>query len=145
MDYPEAIQDLVDNFALLDDWEERYRYVIELGKALPGLPEPEKTEENRVKGCTSQVWLVEEREGAPADPVLIYRGDSDAFIVRGLVAIVMAFYSGRKASEIAKADALALFTELGFQQHLSPQRSNGLRSMIERIRRDATQVLASAG
>ncbi len=140
--YPAAIVDLLDAFALMDDWEERYRYVIELGKALPGLSEADKTEENRVKGCTSQVWLVENRSGDAADPILTYQGDSDAHIVRGLVAIVMAFYSGRPASEIAKADALALFQELGFGQHLSPQRSNGLRSMVERIRRDATAILA---
>ena len=128
------IDELVANLEFIDDWEERYRYVIELGRDLPGLPDALKTEENRVKGCASQVWLVMTRKNGK----LWFDGDSDAHIVRGLVAIVLAYYSGLTPDEIIQRDALAFFRQLGFEQALSPQRSNGLRAMIERIRRDAT-------
>ncbi|MBB4065752.1 SufE family protein [Gellertiella hungarica] len=131
-----TIDQIIDDFAYLDDWEDRYRYVIELGKALPDLPDALKTAENKVQGCASQVWVVSEAE-AGADPVLHLRGDSDAHIVRGLVAIVLAAYDGRHASEIAALDASELFSKIGLIEHLSAQRANGLRSMINRIREDA--------
>ena len=130
------LDQIIDDFAFLDDWEDRYRYVIELGKALPELPEDKRTANNKVQGCASQVWLVT-HAGEGADPVLIFEGDSDAHIVRGLVAIVLATYSGKRASEIAGLDALDVFGKIGLVEHLSSQRANGLRSMVKRIRDEA--------
>jgi cysteine desulfuration protein SufE len=133
------------DFALLDDWEDRYRYVIELGRALPPLPDGLRTEANKVRGCASQVWLASEVQ-APrpgAAPVLHFQGDSDAHIVRGLIAILFALYQDKTADEIMGLDARALFAELGLEGHITPQRSNGFFSMVERIRNDA-QVLAAA-
>ncbi len=138
-----SIDQIIDDFAYLDDWEDRYRYVIELGKALPDLPEPLKNADNKVRGCASQVWLVVEPESGD-DPVLHLQGDSDAHIVRGLVAIVLAAYDGKHASEIAALDASELFSKIGLIEHLSAQRANGLRSMIARIREDARR-LSSGG
>jgi cysteine desulfuration protein SufE len=132
-----SIEQILEEFAFLDDWEDRYRYVIELGKALPDLPESDRTAANKVQGCASQVWLVSETAGDGGDPVLTFRGDSDAHIVRGLVAIVLALYSGRRASEIARLDALETFREIGLVEHLSAQRANGLRSMVGRIQAEA--------
>jgi len=137
-----TLQDLLDDFALIDDWEERYRYVIELGRALPGLPESAKTEENRVRGCASQVWLETRVAQQGGEPVLSFEADSDAHIVRGLIAILLALYSGRSAREILDTDALGAFEKLGLTEHLTPQRSNGVRAMVERIRRDARTALA---
>lgn len=136
-----TIDDITETFSLIDDWEERYRYVIDLGRHAPPFPEEARTEENRVLGCASQVWLVTHAGEGP-DPVLTFEGDSDAHIVRGLVAIIVAFYSGKRASEILARDATTLFAELGLSEHLTPQRSNGVRSMVQRIRRDATDALA---
>jgi cysteine desulfuration protein SufE len=130
------IDQIVEDFAFLDEWEDRYRYVIELGKALPDLADEKKRIENKVQGCASQVWLVSHR-GEGADPIMTFEGDSDAHIVRGLVAIVLAIYSGRKASEIASTDAIDTFNTIGLVEHLSSQRANGLRSMIRRIRAEA--------
>ena len=138
------IAQILDDFAYLDEWEDRYRYVIELGKQLPDLPESERTRENKVEGCASQVWLVSEAGEGP-DPVLTFRGDSDAHIVRGLVAIVLAIYSGHKASEVAATDALEIFAKVGLVEHLSSQRANGLRSMVKRIRDTAAHILATSG
>ncbi|ATN33537.1 cysteine desufuration protein SufE [Rhizobium sp. ACO-34A] len=138
-----TLQQMIDDFAYLDDWEDRYRYVIELGKALPDLPETEKTAENKVKGCASQVWLSTRVHGGD-DPVIDFSGDSDAHIVRGLVAIVLAAYSGKHASEIAKLDAIELFSQIGLIEHLSAQRANGLRSMIQRIREEAARQLVAS-
>jgi cysteine desulfuration protein SufE len=132
-----TLQNLLDDFALIDDWEERYRYVIELGRALPGLPESAKTEENRVRGCASQVWLETHVAKQGGEPVLSFEADSDAHIVRGLIAILLTLYSGRTAREILETDALGAFGKLGLTEHLTPQRSNGVRAMVERIRRDA--------
>lgn len=134
-----AIDDIISDFAFLDDWEDRYRYVIELGKALPDLPEEDRTAENKVRGCASQVWLVSE-PGEGKDPVMTFRGDSDAHIVRGLVAIVLAIYSGKHASDVAKLDALDTFKEIGMIEHLSAQRANGLRSMVNRIREEGVKA-----
>lgn len=136
-----AIDSIIEDFSFLEEWEDRYRYVIELGKALPDLPNTEKTAENKVQGCASQVWLVTHK-GEGADPVMTFEGDSDAHIVRGLVAIVLAIYSGRKASDIAATDAIDTFNTIGLVEHLSSQRANGLRSMIRRIRAEAAQALA---
>jgi cysteine desulfuration protein SufE len=137
-----SIDDIIDDFALIDDWEERYRYVIELGRSLPGLPEAAHTEENRVRGCASQVWLeTSVARNDKGEPVLTFRADSDAHIVRGLVAIILALYSDRTAREILDTDALGSFEKLGLIEHLTPQRSNGVRSMVERIRRDANAAL----
>jgi cysteine desulfuration protein SufE len=139
------IDEIVENFTLLDEWDDRYRYVIELGRALPPLADEAHTEANKVQGCASQVWLVThvKTDGA-AGPVLTFDGDSDAHIVRGLVAILLALYSGKGAREILATDALALFDRIGLRENLTPQRSNGLRSMVERIRAEATAALATA-
>ncbi|MGV1758264.1 SufE family protein [Rhizobium sp. A22-96] len=132
-----ALDKIIEDFAFLDEWEDRYRYVIELGKALPDLPEDKRTLENKVQGCASQVWLFTHASGDPENPTLTFEGDSDAHIVRGLVAIVLATYSGKQASEIAALDALDVFGKIGLVEHLSSQRANGLRSMIKRIREEA--------
>ena len=118
MSHPAAFTDIADNLSYLDDWEDRYKYIIELGQALPPLSDDEKNAANKVNGCVSQVWLVTEREG----DTLTYRGESDAMIVRGLAAILIALYSGRPATEISETDAIALFDELGLREHLSTQR-----------------------
>ncbi len=139
------IDEIVENFSLLDEWDDRYRYVIELGRTLSPFPESARTDANKVQGCVSQVWLSTEVHPDGADgPVLTFVGDSDAHIVRGLVAILLAIYSGKSAREIVKTDALALFDGLGLRAHLTPQRSNGLRSMVERIRADGANALALA-
>jgi len=135
-----TIQTIRDDFSLLDAWEDRYRYVIELGEALPAFPDSERIPANKVPGCVSQVWLTTQ-VGAGDDPLLTFQGDSDAHIVRGLVAIMLALFSGRGASEILRTDAEATLKELGLDEHLSPQRANGLRSMVKRIRRDAEAAL----
>jgi cysteine desulfuration protein SufE len=140
-----AIDDIIENFELLDEWDDRYRYVIELGRSLPPLAEAEHNETNKVRGCASQVWLVSHvmPDGA-GGPQLTFDGDSDAHIVRGLIAILFALYSGKSAREILSTDAIAVFDRIGLREHLTPQRSNGLRSMVERIRRDAQAALAPA-
>jgi cysteine desulfuration protein SufE len=137
------IDEIRDNFALLDDWDDRYRYVIELGRTLDPMPEAEHSAANKVQGCVSQVWLAKQVDRNHADlPTLNYRGDSDAHIVRGLIAILLTLYSGQTPQQILSSDAIAVFDELGFHEHLTPQRSNGLRSMVERIRSDAREALA---
>jgi cysteine desulfuration protein SufE len=139
-----AIEDIIGNFELLEEWEDRYRYLIELGRTLEPLPKEAYTEENKVRGCASQVWL-ESTPGqdAAGAPTLAFRGDSDAHIVRGLVALVLALYSGRRAQEIVDTDAAPLFKQLGLAEHLTPQRANGLRSMVERIKKEAREALAA--
>ena len=136
------INEIIENFGFMEDWEDRYRYLIELGKDLPELPENERTEHNRVKGCASQVWVVTSVDRSGLEPVLSFKGQSDAHIVKGLVALTLALYSDKSAREILSIDALDLFRRLGLAEHLTPQRSNGVRSMVERIRRDA--IAASA-
>jgi cysteine desulfuration protein SufE len=139
-----TIDEIRDNFEVLDDWDDRYRYVIELGRTLEPMPESEHSAANKVQGCVSQVWLSKRIERGNGAPLLKYRGDSDAHIVRGLVAILLSLYSGRTPQEILSTDAIAVFDEFGFREHLTPQRSNGLRSMVERIRADAKEALAEA-
>lgn len=133
-----ALNDLADEFELLGDWEERYRYVIELGKALAPLTDAERSEENKVRGCASQVWLVTEPQ---EDGTLKFRGDSDAHIVSGLVAIMLRLYSGRAPADIAAFDAKGAMDKLGLSGALSSQRSNGLKSMVARIQHDAKVAL----
>lgn len=129
----EAFEDLVENFELFDDWEDRYRYVIDLGREMDALPEAERTAAHKVDGCASQVWLVPEVEGAGGGAVLTFRGDSDAMIVRGLIAVLKALFSGRPLPEIAGTDAHAELARLGLDEALSSQRSNGLRAMVARL------------
>ncbi len=133
-----SLDEIRENFAFLDDWEDRYRYVIELGKALPPFPEEARTEANKVRGCASQVWLDTRIDHGR----LVFAGDSDAHIVRGLIAILQATYSGKPVSEVLTTDPEAIFTEFHLKDHLTPQRSNGLRSMVDRIRREAEAAAA---
>ena len=140
-----TIDEIRDNFELLEEWDDRYRYVIELGRTLEPMSEAEHSAANKVQGCASQVWLsLKAGRGADSHPVLTYVGDSDAHIVRGLIAILLTLFSGRKPQDSLDTDAIAVFDDLGFREHLTPQRSNGLRAMVERIRRDAREALAAA-
>lgn len=139
----DTLDDIIANFELLDDWDDRYRYLIELGRSLEPLPDEAHSEANKVRGCASQVWLDTRPEGGPgAATRLHFRGDSDAHIVRGLVALTLAIYSGRTAAEIVATDAFSLYERLGLAAHLTPQRSNGVRSMMERIKSDARAATA---
>ena len=140
-----TIDEIIDNFAVLDEWDDRYRYVIELGRELAPLPEAARTDRNKVQGCASQVWLATNvTPNGRSGPVLTFAGDSDAHIVRGLIAILFAFYSGKPARDIVDGDAVALFNQLELREHLTPQRSNGFKSMVERIKADARSALAVA-
>lgn len=139
-----AIDEIIGNFEVLDDWEDRYRYLIELGRTLEPLPKDAYTEANKVRGCVSQVWLeTTVVPDAGGRPLLVFRGDSDAHIVRGLIALTLALYSGRAAQDIVDTDATAVFADLGLERHLTPQRSNGLRAMVERIKAEARAALAA--
>ena len=138
-----TIDEITDNFELLEEWDDRYRYLIELGRTLTPLPDTERNDANKVQGCASQVWLSTEVKPS-GGPVLNFIGDSDAHIVRGLIAVLFALYSGKPAGDIVKTDAVALFEKLGLREHLTPQRSNGFRSMVNRIQRDAKAALATA-
>jgi cysteine desulfuration protein SufE len=139
----QTIDDIIADFDFLDDWEDRYRYVIDLGHDLKPYPESARDAAHKVRGCVSQVWLKSTLNG-DADPVIEFVGDSDAHIVRGLVAIMMVLYSGKKASEILAVNPEAILKKLGLDEHLTPQRSNGLRAMIGRIRTEAQGALAPA-
>ena len=130
-----ALQTIRDDLAFLDDWDDRYRYLIDLGKAMPPLPAEAYADANKVQGCASQVWLVMAREG----DCLAIRGDSDALIVKGLVALVIAIFGGRPLAEIRDTDAQAIFAEIGLRDHLTAQRSNGLASMVARIKAEAAR------
>ncbi len=140
-----AIDDIIDDFSVLDDWDDRYRYLIELGRGLPPLAAAAHNDANKVQGCASQVWLdTKVRPNGAGGPVLVFAGDSDAHIVRGLIAILFAIYSGKSAQDILDIDALALFERLGLREHLPPPRANGFRSMVERTRAEARAALATA-
>src|SRR5579872_1079883 len=139
-----TIDEIRENFELLDDWDDRYRYVIELGRTLEPMPEAEHSAANKVQGCASQVWLSRSTERKGGEILLKYLGDSDAHIVRGLIAVLLTLYSGHTPQQILDTDAVAVFDEFGFREHLTQQRSNGLRSMVERIRSDARETLAAA-
>src|SRR5271155_6205845 len=138
------IDEIIDNFSVLDDWDDRYRYLSELGRDLSPLPPAAHSDVNKVQGCASQVWLdTAVRPNGAGGPILIFAGDSDAHIVRGLIAVLFAIYSGKSARDILATDAIKLFEEMGLREHLTPQRSNGFRSMVERIRSDARAALAT--
>ena len=132
------LDEIISNFDYLEEWEDRYRYLIELGRTLEALPENAYTEENKVRGCASQVWLETRRvKDADGSLILLFRGDSDAHIVRGLVALVLALYSDHTPADILATDAMPLFEKLGLAAHLTPQRANGLRAMVDRIKSEA--------
>lgn len=140
-----GIDEIIENFSLLEDWEDRYRYVIELGRELPPLAEELRNDENKVSGCASQVWLSTSTRSLDAgEPSLVILGDSDAHIVRGLVAILIAFCSGKSARDILQANPTALFEQLGLREHLTPQRSNGFKSMVARIHAEARAALETS-
>ena len=136
----ETVDEIAADFALLSDWEERYAHIIELGRALAPLTKEEHNDANKVRGCASQVWLVTEHEGDR----LVFRGDSDAHIVRGLIAVLLRLFSNRTPAEILAIDPKGTFARLGFADALTPQRSNGVFSMIERMRRDARAAQETA-
>ena len=137
------IADVIATFDMLDAWEDRYRYLIEMGRSLAPLSDEERNEDNRVRGCASQVWVVTTLTHAPDGTPLAFRGDSDAHIVKGLVALVLSFYDKKTPQEVLSGDVMGLFKQLELSEHLTPQRSNGVRSMVERIRRDAAGALAA--
>ncbi len=140
-----GIDDIIDNFAVLDDWDDRYRYLIELGRELPPLAAAAHNDANKVRGCASQVWLeTQVRPNGAGGPVLSFVGDSDAHIVRGLIAVLLAIYSDKSARDILGTDAVAIFGKLGLREHLTPQRSNGFRAMVDRIHADARAALTTA-
>lgn len=136
-----TVDDLIESFEFLDNWEDRYRLLIDMGRELPDFPEDARTEDNRVEGCTSNVWLIHELEPGSSQR-LHFRADSDAFIVKGLIAIILLAYSGRTAEEIRQTDIEALFTRLGLEQQLTPNRRNGFFAMVERIHEIAEQQAA---
>ena len=140
----ESFEDIADTFAFLDEWEDRYRYVIELGKAMPDMDESLQVNATRVHGCASQVWIAPEIKGQGAEQTVHFTGTSDAMIVRGLIAILHALYSGKSPASIMAIDASAEMADLGLDQHLSSQRSNGLRAMVARIREIAERCLNAA-
>lgn len=131
------ISEITSDFAVLDDWEDRYRYLIELGRTLPPLPEPLRTDANKVRGCASQVWLATSSKTADGKRLFTLVADSDAHIVRGLIAILLTIYDGRSLDEVVSLDPNPIFAKLGLKEHLTPQRSNGLASMVARVRADA--------
>jgi cysteine desulfuration protein SufE len=138
----ETVAALKEDFSLIDEWEDRYRYVIELGRGLVPLAESDRTPRNKVQGCASQVWIAAHEERNGKEPRLVFTGDSDALIVKGLIAIIFRLFSGRSPAEILATDAGALLDELGLREHLTPQRSNGVASMVARIKSDAKAALA---
>ena len=138
----EAFEDIAENFEFLDDWEDRYRFVIDLGKAMDPLEDALKVPATKVDGCTSQVWIAAQVDGTGPGAVFRFRGDSDAMIVRGLVAVLVALFNGLTVAEVLKVDAGGELARLQLNDHLSAQRSNGLRAMVERIRKIAGEAAA---
>ncbi len=139
----EAFEDIADTFEFLDDWEDRYRHVIEIGKAFPPLDDAFKVPATKVEGCASQVWLVPSIDGQGASASFDFQGASDAMIVQGLIAVLHALYSGLSVMEVTEVDASAELARLGLDEHLSSQRSNGVRAMVQRIRETAAVALAT--
>ena len=139
----QSLSEIRANFTVLDEWEDRYRYLIELGRTLQPLPDALRTDANKVRGCASQVWLATHIVGKPS-PALTFLADSDAHIVRGLIAILFALYDGKSVDNILALDPNPIFAELGLNEHLTPQRSNGLASMVARIRSDAAGAIAES-
>ena len=140
----EAFEDIAETFEFLEDWEDRYRHVIDMGKAMPPLEEAFRVPATKVDGCASQVWLLPEIDGTGSNAVFRFRGESDAMIVRGLIAVLHALYSGLTVSDVLEVDAAAELGRLGLNDHLSAQRSNGLRAMIERVRELASKAASGA-
>ena len=138
----EAFEDIADDFEFLEDWEDRYRFVIDLGKAMAPLEEAFKVPATKVDGCASQVWIMPEIDGAGAQAIFRFRGESDAMIVQGLVAVLAALFNGLTVTEVLKVDAGGELARLQLNDHLSAQRSNGLRAMVERIRKIAGETAA---
>ena len=138
-----SIAEIIENFSFLDEWDDRYKYLIELGNGLEPFPDSLQNSETKVQGCVSQVWIAC-REEPGSDPVLHFIGTSDAHIVRGLIAVTLAIFSGRRASEIVEIDEQQIFNELGLSEHITPQRSNGLRAMVARIKEIAQGALQTA-
>lgn len=136
------IEEIIENFEFLDEWDDRYRYLIELGNMLPAFDEAAQTQENKVQGCVSQVWLTAISDGGK-DPILTFNGTSDAHLVRGLVAIALAIFSGKQASEIIETDERAIFDKIELSEHITPQRSNGLNSLVDRMKSHARTVLST--
>ncbi|MEM9206013.1 MAG: SufE family protein [Pseudomonadota bacterium] len=136
-----SLETIREDFAFIEDWEDRYSYIIELGRSLPSLDEAEKNDANKVNGCVSQVWLTAKSDEKNDNPTITFRGDSDAMIVKGLIAIAFGVFSGQRAKTILDTDALAVFEEFGLEEHLTPQRSNGLKAMVERIQAEAVSAL----
>ncbi|WP_424967890.1 MULTISPECIES: SufE family protein [unclassified Dinoroseobacter] len=139
----EAFEDIAETFEFLEDWEDRYRHVIDMGKAMPPLDEAFRVPATKVDGCASQVWLLPQIEGAGSGAVFDFQGESDAMIVRGLIAVLHALYSGLPVGEVLAVDAPAELARLGLHDHLSAQRSNGVRAMVERIRKLAAEAQAA--
>ncbi len=139
-----SLESLREDFSYLDDWEDRYKHVIELGRALPPMPDALKTASTKVSGCASQVWIHSRVAPTPEGAKLLLEGDSDALIVKGLIAIAFMIYAPLTVTEIATFDAVPVFADLGLKDHLTPQRSNGLASMVARIKADARTALESA-
>jgi cysteine desulfuration protein SufE len=137
-----AFEDIVETFEFLDAWEDRYRHVIEMGRALPAMDDALKTPATKVEGCASQVWIQPMIDGVGPDATFDFAGASDAMIVQGLIAVLHALYAGQTVAEVTKIDAPAELTRLGLDQHLSSQRSNGLRAMVTRIRATASEAAA---
>jgi len=137
---PTDIDSITGNFEFLDDWEDRYKYLIELGEGLEPFPQSNQNDAFKVPGCVSQVWITSKVGDGP-DPVITFQGTSDAHIVRGLIAVAFAIFSGKKASEIAATNEQAHFDQLDLSEHITPQRSNGLRSMVARIKETARKAL----
>ncbi|MCH2149431.1 MAG: SufE family protein [Phycisphaerales bacterium] len=140
---PVTLEHMLEAFGFLDDWEDRYRFILDLGQKLPEMPESEKTEANFVHGCQSQVWVSLHETDGPGSPVA-FLADSDAFIVKGLAAMVVTMLAGRPAAEIVSHDIESAFNQLGLHEHLSPTRSNALHGMVEQVKRKAVE-LAGAG
>lgn len=141
-----TLEDITADFSYLEDWEDRYRYVMELGKELPDLEEQTRTDENKVQGCASQVWLVTkvQNDTQQTSPTLEFQGDSDSALVRGLIAILLSAYSGKTAPDILKIEATQILSELGLEDHITPQRSNGFAAMARRINIDAQHALQNS-
>ena len=137
------IDEIIDNFELIDDWEQRYGYIIELGRAMPAMPEALHTDANRVHGCESQVWLDVALDEAAGQPRIALIGDSDSSIVRGFVALMVALYTGKAPRDAAATNGLDVFRQLDFGAHVTSKRSNGVRAMVERIQRDAERYAAA--
>jgi len=134
-----TIEEIVENFSFLDDWDDRYGYLIELGRSLLPLTEGEMTDSNKVQGCVSQVWVVCDTIGGTAETKFQFRGASDAHIVRGLVAVALTLFSGKTAAQIAQIDERETFSAIGLEEHLTPQRANGLRAMVQRLKKIAAE------